>query len=113
MKKGLVLLFAFILTIIFSAEVFAGEVKTNFGVKKRDKKVVEQRLSQERVKKAPAKKAPLVQPLSEATVTTTTTVAGTAKNITDTMYGSVVDAMMGKIEQMKQEEASRKPSNIK
>ena len=93
MKKGLVLLFAFILTTVFSAEVFAGEAKTNFGVKKREKKVVEQRLSQERVREAPVKKVPLIQPPAAAT-------------ITDIMYSTVVDNVLGKIEQMKQEQAS-------
>jgi len=106
MKKGLVLLFAFILTIAFSAEVFAGEVKTNFGVKKREKEVAEQRLSQERVKESSAKKIPLVQPLAEMTVAATTTVVGAAATITDAMYSTVVDNIIGKIGQMKDKQSS-------
>lgn len=105
MKKGLVLLFAFTLTIAFSAEVFAGEVKTNFGVKKRDKEVVEQRLSQERVKETSTKKMPLVQPLVEMTVAATTTVVGATAAITDAMYSTVVDNIIGKIGQMKEKQS--------
>lgn len=105
MKNGLVLLFAFILTAAFSAEGFA-EVKTNFGVKNREKKVVEQRMSQERIRETPAKKIPLVQPLAEATVAATTAVVGVAANITDAMYSTVVDNIIGKIGQTKEKQAS-------
>lgn len=113
MKKGLVLLFVFILTAAFSAEVFAGEVKTNFGVKAREKKVVEQRVSKERIKEPSAKKIPLVQPIADATVAVTTTVVGATANITDAMYTAVVDNMLGKIGRMKEKQSSEESSSIK
>ena len=112
MKKGLVLLFAFILTVAFSAEVFAGDAKTNFGVKKRDKEVVAQRSSQERVKEVSANKIPVVQPVAETTVAAVATVADSTINVTNAMYSNVVDNMMVKVKQMKQKPASSKAKAI-
>jgi len=104
MKKRLILLCIFILTAAFSVEVFAGEAKMNFGVKKREKKVQEQRLSQAKVKAAPVKKTPLIQPLAETTVAATTAVVGATKNITDSMYSQIVNDLAAKIGKTKSDQ---------